>query len=69
MGDAEEQDKSNHGWKTYLAASMAFLQAANAGFIEHDLKTSLGFLTVGIGLIGIRGALAKLIAAARNLAG
>jgi hypothetical protein len=64
-----EQEKSAHGWKTYLAAAIALLNAVSAAAVDHDWKTALGSLTVAVGLIGIRGAFAKLIAAARGISG
>jgi hypothetical protein len=69
MADDTENQKSNHGWKTYLAAGMVFLQAVDAGAVNHDWQGALTYLSAAVALVGIRGALAKVIAAARGIAG
>jgi hypothetical protein len=68
MADSDEQQKSNHGWKTYLAA---FAAAVN-GVVEitnGNVSGGVKMFIAAVALVGVRGALAKLIAAARQLAG
>lgn len=67
MKDIEtEEEKSSHGWKTYLAAAAA-ITAGTVALVNGDFVHGLQGIVSGIALIGLRGAAAKAIEAIRKL--
>lgn len=55
-----------HGWKTYLAAAAAILAGAVA-LVNGHYAEGLGGIVAGLALIGVRGAVAKVIETLQQL--
>jgi hypothetical protein len=60
------EEKSSHGWKTYLAAAAAITAGAVA-LANGDVIHGVEGLISGVALIGLRGAAAKIVEAIRQL--
>jgi hypothetical protein len=61
-----DNQKSSHGWKTYLAAAAA-IAAGGVALANGDVLHGIQGIVSGIALIGLRGAAAKIVEAVREL--
>lgn len=65
---SDVQNISPHGWKTYLAGGSAIIGGVTMILVNNQYEAGGAAIVVGLGILGIGGKAAKIIALLQSLA-